>query len=201
MIIKKIKDIFYDLNDILVVLIIIAASALVIVNNIDSILAYPSSIAGEIQVSGEEAPTNYAENPSVDGQGGGADADGQGAAGAGVDGQNAAGQDGSGQGVDGQGTPGNGGQDAAGGGVSGQTGTGGQAGAETAEPVNITVSIPSGSTGDKIADILIGAGLVRDRQEFNQAVAAVGAEGKLQAGNFTIPSNATLAQIISILTR
>jgi hypothetical protein len=209
--IKKLKDIFYDLNDIMVALIIIAVAALVIAANIDSILAYPSSIAEEIQLPGDEAPTQYAENPPIGDQNGG-ETDGQGTIGAGADTQN-----GGGQNTDGQSSSGTAGQTATGGGVSGNTGQGqtgqpgqssangsggsGGSGSESAAPAKVTVSIPSGATGDKIADILIGAGLVKSRQEFNQAVAAVGAEGKLQAGNFTIPSNATPAEIVSIITK
>jgi cell division protein YceG involved in septum cleavage len=96
-----------------------------------------------------------------------------------------------------------------GGGISGNPGTAGAngsgssggSGSESGPPVNISVSIPAGSSGDRIADILAAAGLIKDRQEFNQAVDAAGAEGKLRAGDFVIPSDATPAEIISILTR
>jgi len=51
---KKVKDVFYDLNDILVALIIVALAALIIVNNINSILDYPSSLAENTKVSDEK---------------------------------------------------------------------------------------------------------------------------------------------------
>lgn len=205
--IKKLKDIFYDFNDILVALIIIAAAALVIANNIDSIMAYPASVSGELELS-EDGPTIYAENPST------TDSDNEAADGTGdsvtdSDGQTGDGQNPDGQNSDGQTADGNTGQNSIGGGVSGNpgsegansSGSSGGSGSEPAQPVNIRVSIPAGSSGDRIADILIGAGLIRDKQQFNQAVVTAGAEGKLRAGDFVIPSNATPAEIISILTR
>lgn len=148
---KKIKDIFYDVNDILVALVIVALAAFVIVNNIDSILAYPSSIAEEIQIPEEDIPTHYAENPPAEEQGAGED-------------------------------------------------TAAQEDSETAEIENYSISIEYGATGEKIADLLINVGLMETRKEFYNAVAAAGAEGKLQAGNFMIPSNATPAEVISIIT-
>jgi len=167
---KKVKDVFYDLNDIMVALIIVALATLVIVTNIDSILAYPSSIAEEIQVPEEKTPTNYADNPPItDSNSGDAAVDQQGTTGAGIDDQNATG-----------------------GGTSGNEGSG--------EAVNYSVYINSGSTGEQIADLLIGVGLFKDRQQFYDAVAAAGAEGKLQAGNFIIPSDSAPAEVISIIT-
>ena len=172
---KKLKDIFYDLNDIMVALIIVAVAALTIVTNIDSILNYPASIAAEIQLPEEKVPTSYAENPPVnDPASGDAADDDQGTT--------------TGAGIDDQG--------ATGGGTSGNEGTG-----TTGEVVNYSIYINYGDTGDKIADLLIGVGLIEDRQQFQSAVAAAGAEGKLQAGNFIIPSDATPAEVISIITR
>ncbi len=172
---KKLKDIFYDLNDIMVALIIVAVAALTIVSNIDSILNYPATIAAEIQLPEEEVPTNYADNPPVkEPSSGDTTNDDEGTTtGAGIDDN----------------------QDAAGGGTSGNEGTG-----TTGEVVDYSVYINYGDTGDKIADILIGVGLFQDRQQFQSAVAAAGAEGKLQAGNFIIPSDATPAEVISIIT-
>lgn len=169
---KKLKDAFYDLNDIMVALIIVALAALVIVTNIESILNYPSSVAEQIQVAEEKTPTTYAENPPITNDGSGDAAEGQGTTGA------AAGD-----------------QNTAGGGVSGQQDAG------TGEAVNYSVYINYGETGDQIADKLISVGLFTDRQQFNDAVAAAGAEGKLQAGDFIIPSDATPAEVISILTQ
>ena len=51
---KKIKDILYDINDIIVVFAIIAAAALLIWFRIDAIMAYPSSGSYSLLASGEE---------------------------------------------------------------------------------------------------------------------------------------------------
>lgn len=165
---KKLKDVFYDLNDIMVALVIVAIATLVIVTNIDTILAYPSNIAEEIQTPEAETPTNYAENPPIKDGSGDTDEGQQGTTGAGIDNQNATGA-----------------------GISGNQGPG--------EVVNYSVYINPGSTGDQIADLLIGVGLFKDRRQFNDAVTAAGAEGKLQAGNFIIPSDATPAEVLSII--
>ncbi|MEL7656671.1 MAG: hypothetical protein AAGU75_12275 [Bacillota bacterium] len=167
---KTLKDIFYDLNDILVALVIVALAAFVIVTNIDSILNYPTSIAEEIQMPEEETPTNYAENPTDDQQGSGDDAPDQGTTGAGVDQQDSNDQD----------------QDTASG---------------NGEAENYSIYINPGSTGQQIADLLIGVGLFKERQEFYNAVTAAGADGKLKAGNFIIPSDSTPAEVVSIITK
>lgn len=166
---KTIKDIFYDLNDIMVAVVILAVAALVIFTNIDSILDYPSSVSAEVQMPEEKAPTTYAENPPIT-------------------------NDITGSAVDGdQGTGTGDSQNATGGGVTGNPGSG--------EVVNYSVYINFGETGDQIADVLIGIGLFKDRQQFRDAVAAAGAEGKLKAGEFIIPSDSTPAEVVSILTQ
>ena len=140
---------------------------------------YPATIAAEIEVPEKDTPTNYAENPPIvdpgDSDAGnedGGEGSGQGTTGAGIDDPNGAG-----------------------GGISGNEGTG-----TTGEVVNYSVYINFGQTGDQIADVLMSVGLIEDRQEFHSAVAAAGAEGKLQAGNFIIPSDATPAEVVSIIT-
>lgn len=167
---KALKDIFYDLNDILVAAVILAVAALVIFTNIDSILDYPSSVSAEVQMSEEETPTTYAENPPITNDITGSAIDGQGTTGGGTDDSNTTG-----------------------GGVTGNPGSG--------EVVNYSVYINYGETGDQIADKLIGVGLFKDRQQFYDAVSAAGAEGRLQAGEFIIPSDSTPAEVVSILTQ
>ena len=162
------KGYFYDLNDIMVAIIILAVAALVIFTNIDSILDYPSSVSAEVQASGK-TPTTYAENPPITND----------ITGSAVNGDQGTGTDGS--------------QNATGGGVTGNTGTG--------KVENYSVYINPGETGDQIADVLISVGLFKDRQQFRNAVTAAGAEGKLKAGEFIIPSDSTPAEIISILTQ
>ena len=165
---KTLKDIFYDLNDILVALIIVAIATFVIVTNIDSILNYPTSIAEAIQVPEEQTPTNYAENPTDDQQGSGENTSGQETTGAGVDQNNPDDQD---------------------------------KGTRNGKVEQYSVYINPGSTGAQIADTLISVGLFKERQEFYNAVTAAGADGKLRAGNFIIPSDATPAEVIDIITK
>lgn len=168
---KKIKDIFYDMNDILVALIIVAVAALVIYSNIDSILAYPSQMAEEIQTPEDQTPTNYAENPPLQGPDSNDSTD-QSTTGSGINGQTP-------EGEDAQGQPGN----------------------SEDKPENYSIYINTGSTGEQIAELMISVGLFKDKHEFYNAVAAAGAEGKLQAGNFIIPSDATPAEVIAIIAK
>jgi hypothetical protein len=73
---------------------------------------------------------------------------------------------------------------------------------ETDEPEikQISIYIEYGATGNHIAQILIDNGLIQTKEQFYDAVAAAGADTRLQAGNFKIPSNATPAEIITIIT-
>ena len=63
------------------------------------------------------------------------------------------------------------------------------------------ITIPSGSSGQKIADILTNAGVVPSSQDFLNEVAKQGVEKRLKAGTFTIPAGATVEEIVQILTR
>ncbi|MDD4583341.1 MAG: hypothetical protein PHR60_04035 [Eubacteriales bacterium] len=73
---------------------------------------------------------------------------------------------------------------------------------ETDEPEikQVSINILYGATGNSIAQLLIDNGLIQTKEEFYDAVAAAGADTRLQAGNFKIPSNATPAEIIAIIT-
>ena len=65
---KKLKDFFYDKNDILVVLIIVAIAAFVIYTSINSIMSYPEQYASEMaatqQTKIEETTSNV--QPTTD---------------------------------------------------------------------------------------------------------------------------------------
>ncbi len=65
----------------------------------------------------------------------------------------------------------------------------------------IKVTLPFGSTGDAIANILISSGLIAQKSDFMSAVAAAGAEKKLKAGTFKIPAGSTPAQVVAIITK
>lgn len=64
----------------------------------------------------------------------------------------------------------------------------------------VSIYIEYGATGSQIAQILIDSGLIESSSQFYSAVEAAGADTKLQAGSFKIPSNATPAEIIRIIT-
>ena len=62
---KKLKDFFYDKNDILIVLLIVAVAAFVIYTSINSIMSYPEQYASEIAAT-ETAPA--VEETTIDAQ-------------------------------------------------------------------------------------------------------------------------------------
>ena len=62
---KKIKDFFYDKNDIIIVLLIIAIAAFVIYTCINSIMGYPEQYAKEMEATSTEATTTQATEPST----------------------------------------------------------------------------------------------------------------------------------------
>ena len=62
---KKLKDFFYDKNDILVVLLIVAVAAFVIYTSINSIMAYPEQYASEMAAT-ESMPA--VEETTIDAQ-------------------------------------------------------------------------------------------------------------------------------------
>jgi YceG-like family. len=161
---KKLKDIFYDMNDILVALVIIAIAAFVIVGKINDIMDYPSTLAAEIKVPEEKQATNYAENPQTTSQG-------------------------AAQSNDTQGT------------TQGNDSENNAQSSNSKTPVNYSVYIDNGASAEKIADILISVGLVDSRKQFYSAVTTAGAEEKLRAGNFIIPSDATPDEVVEILTK
>ncbi len=176
---NKIKDFIYDKNDLLVALLIVAAAAFLIMSRINVIMDYPVSLAAQAQLPGgqvvAEVPDDPAdlpgeENPATEGQ----------------------------EPADSVEDPGQGAQepvnsDGTNAGVGEQT---------TGEPTTSQVSIyiEYGANGSDIAQLLIDSGLIDSKQVFYDAVTAAGADTKLQAGSFKIPSNATPAQIIQIIT-
>ena len=65
---KKLKDFFYDKNDIFVVLIIVAIAAFVIYTSINSIMCYPEQYASEMATNSMPAveETSLDAQPSTD---------------------------------------------------------------------------------------------------------------------------------------
>lgn len=64
----------------------------------------------------------------------------------------------------------------------------------------IQIDIPSGTTEATVGKMLVEKGFISDKSSFIQALETAGKTGKVQAGKFTIPSDATMDQIIDIFT-
>ena len=181
---NKIKDFIYDKNDLLIALLILVIASLVIISRIEIIMAYPSTLIAESE-SGEEEVA--AQVPYVPSESAGEEEDQS----SGEEEQSDAADDQE----DPPQPPPEDSQD------TGNTDT------ETSDPPAsqpstsyASIHIEYGATGSQIAQLLINAGLIPDRQTFYNAVEAAGADTKLQAGNFRIPSNATPDEIIRIIT-
>ena len=75
--------------------------------------------------------------------------------------------------------------------------SGGSSGQPSGPSVQITVS--EGDAASTIADKLLAAGAIRDKQAFLSEVTASGADSKLKIGTFTIPTGSTVSEVIAIL--
>ena len=185
---NRLKDIIYDKNDILIALIIVIIAGMVIYGRINVIMEYPATLAAEAAANAAlaedpdddpvytgdlENPDDAAENPDTEEP---ADDPGN---------------------VSNEG----GGSDEEGGSGEEQPPAGNENQVEPTAPSLITITIESGALGSRIAQILIDAGLIDSSSEFYNAVEAAGADTKLQAGTFRIPSNATPAEIVDIITK
>lgn len=69
------------------------------------------------------------------------------------------------------------------------------------EKIIITVEIPKGSLGPKIAQILKDKGLINDTTEFLKRAKELKLDTKLQSGKFNIEEGSTLDNIIKIVSR
>lgn len=180
MIINKIKDFFYNINDIVVALLILALAGMIIYTKVSDIMDYPAYAAhkqaqeeasgigkvdfSDVDLTKGEVDENLNSNPeSLEGQTGENTEDGQ--------------------------TPPEEGQPAEPQPEAPQTG-------ET-----IRITIPSGSTGSKIGEILAEAGLVESKEVFLKTVTAMKKDTKLQTGSFDIPKGASPEEIVKIITR
>lgn len=190
---NKLKDIIYDKNDLLVALIIILIAGFVIYERIDTIMTYPSALAAEAEVNAaiagnpnDDPIISHEESPGT----GDSDADGENDAD--VEGQN----DTDAENNDTNTEKGNEGQNS----TEGQTHADNSDSEDSPSVRLVTITINPGSLGSHIAQILLDAGLIKSTGEFYNAVALAGADTKLKAGTFKIPSNATPAEIVNIIT-
>ncbi len=65
----------------------------------------------------------------------------------------------------------------------------------------VKFTIPAGSSCDKIGSLLFQQGLVESKEAFVKEVIAQKADTKLQTGTFTIPAGSDMNAIIKIITR
>ncbi|MCT4613008.1 MAG: endolytic transglycosylase MltG [Clostridia bacterium] len=61
------------------------------------------------------------------------------------------------------------------------------------------VTIPSGSSSEKVAKIIYNAGLVDNADKFNKYIQSQGKARKLRAGTFKVPTNSTYSKVLSAL--
>lgn len=182
---EKLKDIFYDKNDIIVALALVVVGAFIISHQVDSIMSYPEHLADELQQEQEQEDISSAAKP---------------------DGEDVTDPSGEGQGEvqdpvtvtpdpvpevetpDPEPAP----QPEV---QTPSTST------EFKTAVDRTVEIPSGAYSQKIAQILSDAGVVPSTDAFLKAVNDAGLETKLKAGTFKIPAGSTLNDVVKIVTR
>lgn len=180
---EKLKDIFYDKNDIIVALALVVIGAFVISHQVDSIMSYPEQLADQLQQEQLEQEQLQQEQESSS-----AKPDGEGEA--------------TGtetpepqtpeiqeppvvQEPEPQVPP-----------VQEPSTSN-----EFKTAVDRTVEIPSGAYSQKIAQILADAGVVPSTDAFLKAVNDAGLETKLKAGTFKIPAGSTLNDVVKIVTK
>ena len=66
---------------------------------------------------------------------------------------------------------------------------------------SIQITVVSGDAASTIADKLLNAGAIQDKQAFLSDVMAQNADSKMKQGTFTIPANSSHSDIIAILTK
>ena len=177
---EKLKDIFYDKNDIIVALCLVVIGAFIISHQVNSIMSYPEQLADQLQqeqleqeqqgsaakpegnVTGTETPDpqipEVQEPPVTD-----------------PDPVTPPVQEPEPQ------TP--------------------PVSNEFRTAVDRTIEIPSGAYSQKIAQILSEAGVVPSQDAFLKAVNDAGLETKLKAGTFKIPAGSTLNDVVKIVTK
>ncbi|MDR3364624.1 MAG: hypothetical protein LBS91_06735 [Clostridiales Family XIII bacterium] len=69
----------------------------------------------------------------------------------------------------------------------------------TQSAASVTITVSAGDAASAIADKLLAAGAISDKQAFLSEVMAQGADSKLKMGTFTIPAGSANADIVAIL--
>ena len=65
----------------------------------------------------------------------------------------------------------------------------------------VKINIPNDALPGKIGEILVESGLIEDKQKFVDKTVEMNADTKLRSGEFEIPKNSTLEEIINILVK
>lgn len=174
---EKLKDIFYDKNDIILALIIVVAAGFFITHQVDAIMSYPELMTQELQAQQEEEiPSGQETGDGETGAKPGTDVDNPDEAETPPETQTPETQ-------------------------APETQTPSSGGSEFKTAVDRTVEIPSGSHSASIASILSNAGVIPSKEAFLDAVTAANAETRLKAGTFKIPAGSTLDDVVRILTK
>lgn len=169
---QKLKNILYDKNDILVALIIVCVAGVIIFNRIETIMDFPSSLAADAGTKVSE-PTKVGNDNNNNSQDKSKDSSKTN-------------------------TEENKDTDKNKSGDSSKTNPGNT---DKGKVTNLSVYIAPGASASDIANIFLTAKLVKDKQEILTAISTAGAESKLKAGTFIVPSNSTPAEIVAIITK
>ena len=174
---KKIKDFFYDHNDILVVLLIVLVAAAVIYWRVNVIMEYPKLAAEEIA---RNNGTTTSENANTDGTTEGGTTDG------------------------GTNTDGNTNTDSTQGGSSEYVSDGGtnlNDGLIWEKGVlknNLAITVPSGSATEAV-QALVDAGLFSSYDEFEDIAVKEGVNYGVLAGTYVFPAGSTQEDIVKMV--
>lgn len=169
---QKLKNILYDKNDILVALIIVCVAGVIIFNRIETIMDFPSTLAADTGTKVNE-PATAGDNENDKSQ----------------DTTKDSSKNTTEESKD---------KDKNKGSDSSKTNL---ANADKDKVTNLSVYIAPGSSASDIANIFLTANLIKDKQEILSAISTAGAESKLKAGTFIVPSNSTPAEIVAIITK
>lgn len=177
---EKLKDFLYDKNDILVALIIVLIAGLIITSRINVIMTYPQKLVADKQ--GNVIESDLTKNKHDGGEDSSTDS--------GNKSNSIEGAPDISTGID---------KDEKSSTGAKTTGSAVDKNSKTGAPHSLYISYGSSTT--KIADDLVNGKILKDKNEFLNAVTAAGAENKLKAGNFVIPADATAAEIVAIITK
>lgn len=196
---ERIKNFFYDKNDLLIALIVVVVALFIITNRVEAIMAYPEHLAQiqaeqskEAAEANQVAPASNADKfrPDKNSTSSAFAAANEGRITGGALDQNA-----TGAGITSPPTA----QPA-----SGQTAAPGQTAPPPTQKPNGSPSslyIQNGDSWASVSTKLLNAGLISSKEDFMSAVTASHKENRLQVGNFTIPAGSDSAQIVAIITR